>query len=122
MTTQIGNCGSALNTPIMSFVLNTLSGNFAPVNTVCIFIPLFGLGVSISSIRFVRSMKRAKSATPQLPSDVIRTESALSDVDLDVITVEGRAPDDHSDHEHDHEHHEHHHHHEHHPVEVKSSA
>ena len=89
MTTQIGNCGSALNTPIMSFVLNTLSGNFAPVNTVCIFIPLFGLGVSISSIRFVRSMKRAKSATPQLPSDVIRTESALSDVDLDVITVEG---------------------------------
>lgn len=113
----------------MSFVLNTLSGNFAPVNTVCIFIPLFGLGVSISSIRFVRSMKRAKSATPQLPSDVVRTESALSEVDLDVITVEGKRPDYHSDHDHDHDHdrdHEHEpdhdHQHEHHHQGVESSA
>ena len=105
----------------MSFVLNTLSGNFAPVNTVCIFIPLFGLGVSISSIRFVRSMKRAKSATPQLPSDVVRTESALSEVDLDVITVEGQRLDDHSDHEHEPDH-DHDHQHEHHHQGVESSA
>ena len=105
----------------MSFVLNTLSGNFAPVNTVCIFIPLFGLGVSISSIRFVRSMKRAKSATPQLPSDVVRTESAMSEVDLDVITVEGQRLDDHSDHEHEPDH-DHDHQHEHHHQGVESSA
>ena len=105
----------------MSFVLNTLSGNFAPVNTVCIFIPLFGLGVSISSIRFVRSMKRAKSATPQLPLDVVRTESAMSEVDLDVITVEGQRLDDHSDHEHEPDH-DHDHQHEHHHQGVESSA
>ena len=89
----------------MSFVLNTLSGNFVPVNTVCVFIPLFGLGLSISSIRFVRSMKRAKSVTPHLSSEVARTESAPSEVDLDVIRTEGHVPDDHEHEHHDYEEH-----------------
>ena len=93
---QIGNCSSAVQTPLVDFILNSLGGNFAPVNTACIFIPILGIGVPICSILFVRQQKKEKlkAATPHLPDDILRSDSTTSEIDLeDLATIQSVTPD-----------------------------
>ena len=96
---QIGYLSSAVQTPLMDFILNDLDGNFDPVNTACIFLPLLGAGVPICSMLFVRKQKKLKTAsacsTPALP-EIQRSDSAMSDVEMDALTLHDDLP--HPDH------------------------
>ena len=86
----IGSCAASVQPPLVDFSLNDLNGNFVPVNTACIFLPLLGLGVPILSILFVRKMRRAKAMPHATPSPLptpqpVKSTEPTPDVDLDVL-------------------------------------
>ena len=91
----------AVQTPLVDFILNDLGGNFVPVNTACIFLPLLGLPVPILSILFVRRMRRAKLVPHATPAPVLTTpQLATPDVELDALRT-STTPDSATQQKHD---------------------